>query len=174
MIASDGVRNTLNFLLFQTGWLVCVLYPTLMAFGVAIALVCLHLVLVSRERFSELQFIGLGTVAGAALDTLWLQTGVLHTDTGDLVVAPPWLVALWALFMTTLCHSLKWIGQKPWLPFVLAPIAGPFAYWSAGQLGAVTFTDLPLSLAALALGWGLLFPLLLKIRGFLYPELCHA
>ena len=73
--------------------------------------------------------------------------------------------------MTTLSHSLSWIGSKPWLPFVCAPIAGPFAYWSASALGAVQLPNLTLSLAALALGWLVVFPSLLYLRKALYPEL---
>ena len=30
MIASEIHRNVLNFILFQTGWLVCVLFPLLL------------------------------------------------------------------------------------------------------------------------------------------------
>ena len=70
-----------------------------------------------------------------------------------------------------LSHSLSWISAKPWLPFVCAPVAGPFAYWSASKMGAVDMPELTLSLAALALGWLVVFPLLLYIRKTLYPEL---
>ncbi|MFP3978411.1 hypothetical protein [Marinobacter sp. KMM 10035] len=52
-----------------------------------------------------------------------------------------------------------------------APVAGPFAYWPASKLGDVSLPDLPLSLAALALRWLLVFPLLLFARKSLYPEL---
>ena len=58
-----------------------------------------------------------------------------------------------------------------WLAFVLAPMAGPFAYWSASKLGAVTLPELVPSLLALALGWLVVFPLLLFLRKSLYPEL---
>lgn len=173
MITSATTRNVLNFLLFQAGWLLCVLYPNLIAVLVIAVILAFHLILVSRNRWSELQFIGFGTVVGAALDTLWFQTGILVSDTADLLIAPPWLVAIWAVFMTTLCHSLDWISRNRWLPFVLAPVAGPFAYWSASKLGTVSLPDLPVSLLALACGWLIIFPLLLFIRRFLYPELAR-
>lgn len=170
---SPRVRNVLNFILFQAGWLLCVLYPGRPAAFGAMALVALHLAVISRHRLAEAQFIGLGVVAGASLDTLWLNTGVLSAPTGALGVAPPWLVGLWAMFMTTVCHSLSWMDDRRWLPFLLAPIAGPFAYWSAAELGAVTLDQGALSLAALALGWLVLFPLLLWVRRTIYTELCH-
>lgn len=171
MIQSDTVRNTLNFILFQAGWFICVLYPGLAAAGFVVLLLVFHMVFVSQHRLTELQFIGAGTVIGGVLDGIWFQTGILDDGTGSIQITPVWLVGIWAMFMTTLSHSLSWIGSKPWLPFVCAPVAGPFAYWSASKLGAVQLPDLPLSLMALAFGWLVVFPAMLYLRKFLYPEL---
>jgi hypothetical protein len=171
MIRSETARNVLNFACFQVGWLICVLYPGLMAAGLVLLFLVAHFVLVSQKRFSELQFIGLGTVVGAALDLLWFRTGILASTQGEVILTPPWLVAIWAIFMTTLSHSLNWVSRRVWLAFVLAPMAGPFAYWSASKLGAVTLPELIPSLLALALGWLVVFPLLLFLRKSLYPEL---
>ena len=171
MIQSDTVRNTLNFILFQAGWFVCVLYPGLAAAGFVVLLLVFHMVFVSQHRLTELQFIGAGTVIGGVLDGIWFQTGILDDGTGSIQITPVWLVGIWAMFMTTLSHSLSWIGSKPWLPFVCAPVAGPFAYWSASKLGAVQLPDLSLSMVALAFGWLVVFPAMLYLRKFLYPEL---
>ncbi|MBL3556843.1 MULTISPECIES: DUF2878 domain-containing protein [Marinobacter] len=169
MIQSETVRNTINFVLFQAGWFICVLYPGLPAAGFVLLLVAFHLAFISRHRFAELQFIGAGAVLGGVLDGIWFQTGIL--DDGSTVLTPVWLVGIWAIFMTTLSHSLSWISSKAWLPFVCAPVAGPFAYWSASKLGAVELPDLTLSLMALAVGWLVVFPALLYLRKSLYPEL---
>lgn len=172
MITSEMHRNVLNFILFQAGWFICVIYPNRLSVAVIAGLLLVHFLLVSSKRFAELQFIGVGIVLGTLLDTLWFRTGVLGLgDTEEILAAPPWLVAIWAIFMTTLCHSLYWVGRTRWLPFVLAPIAGPFAYWAASELGAVTLPDPALSVPALAVGWLVLFPLLLFIRKSLYTEL---
>lgn len=171
MIRNDTLRNSLNFILFQLGWFVCVLYPGLPAAGFVVLLLTFHLALVSQHRFVELQFIGAGTVLGGVLDGIWFQTGILDDGSGSVQLTPVWLVGIWAIFMTTLSHSLSWIGSKPWLPFVCAPVAGPFAYWSASKLGAVELPDMPLSLIALAFGWLIVFPALLYLRKSLYPEL---
>lgn len=114
---------------------------------------------------------GLGTVVGGVLDGIWFYTGVLDDGTGQVVLTPIWLIAIWAIFMTTLSHSLQWVSRKRWLPWVLAPMAGPFAYWSASQLGAVELPVLATSLVALAIGWMVVFPLLLYVRNALYTEL---
>lgn len=171
MIRSQTTRNVINFVLFQAGWLACVLYPGPAAVGVVVLLVAFHLVFISQARMSELQFIGAGIVLGGLLDGLWFNVGVLDNGVSDFQPTPLWILGLWAVFTTTLSHSLSWISAKPWLPFVCAPVAGPFAYWSASKLGAVEMPDLTLSLAALALGWLVVFPLLLYIRKTLYPEL---
>jgi Protein of unknown function (DUF2878) len=171
MIQSDTLRNVINFVLFQAGWFACVLYPGLAAVGFVVVLVAFHLAFISQARMSELQFIGLGTVLGGVLDGIWFNIGVMDNGVSGFQLTPIWILGLWAAFTTTLSHSLSWIGSKPWLPFVCAPIAGPFAYWSASKMGAVQLPDLTLSLAALALGWFIVFPLLLYIRKTLYPEL---
>lgn len=171
MIPNATARNVLNFVLFQAGWFVCVLYPTAGSLAVVAGILVVHFLLVSQHRVTEAQFIGAGIVLGGLLDTLWLRTGMLQTASGDTAIIPPWLAGVWAVFMTTLCHSLGWIGRSRWMPWVFPPLAGPFAYWSAGQLGAVTLPDLWLSLAALAVGWWLILPLLLFLRRSLYPEL---
>ncbi|MDO3722274.1 DUF2878 domain-containing protein [Marinobacter sp. chi1] len=171
MITSETARNVINFLLFQAGWLICVLFPGKPAAAIVLGFLVLHFILVSQKRKSELQFIGLGTLVGATLDLLWFRTGVLGLDSQEVLLTPSWLVAIWAIFMTTLCHSLDWISRRAWLPFVLAPVAGPFAYWSASKLGAITLPDLAPSLVAMAIGWLVVFPLLLFIRKSLYPEL---
>ena len=171
MIASETARNVLNFLLFQAGWFACVLFPNLVGAGLVVVFLVLHFALVSQNRKVELQFIGLGTVVGSVLDGIWFRTGILDDGSGNVLLTPPWLVAIWAIFMTTLSHSLDWISKKPWLPFLLAPVAGPFAYWSAGQLGAVELPALMPSLLALAVGWLVIFPALLYARKSLYPEL---
>ncbi|MFV8570987.1 DUF2878 domain-containing protein [Marinobacter sp. SBS5] len=172
MITSEMGRNGLNFLLFQTGWLVCVLYPGLASTGLAALFLAIHMVLVSTQRGAELRFIAVGILLGSLLDALWFRLGVLGIEGAEGIsnTVPLWLIAIWALFMTTLCHSLSWMTKRKWLPFVLAPFAGSFAYWSASKLGAITLPGHFVSLLAIGAGWLVLFPLLLTIRKHLVVE----
>jgi len=171
MITSGVSRNILNFILFQTGWLTCVIYPDLLGPLLVVVFLLIHFAFVSQYRLTELQFIGLGTVVGTVLDGLWFRLGILDDGTGAVLITPPWLVAIWAIFMTTLSHSLNWISRRIWLAFLFAPVAGPFTYWSATRIGVVELPELAPSLLALALGWLVVFPLLLYIRKSLFPEL---
>ncbi|UQG60524.1 DUF2878 domain-containing protein [Marinobacter sp. M3C] len=171
MIASQTYRNILNFIMFELGWLACVMLSQAWALAIVAIFLTLHFVLVSQYKMDELKFIVIGTLAGSLLDGLWLRTGILADTSGAAVITPPWLIALWAIFMTSLNHSLKWLGRNRLLMFLIVPIAGPFAYWSASALGAVTLPNLLPSLLALAVGWLVLFPALLALRDFLYPRL---
>lgn len=173
MIASKTYRNILNFVMFELGWLACVLLPQTWALAIVALFLALHFVLVSQHKMDELKFIIIGTLAGSALDGLWLRTGILADTSGAAVLTPPWLIALWVIFMTSLNHSLNWLGRNRLVMLLMVPVAGPFAYWSASALGAVTLPNLLPSLLALAVGWLVLFPALLSLRDFFYPKLAQ-
>lgn len=158
-----------NFLLFQAGWLACVMLTNIWAVLIAIGIVAFHLTVVSARPAAEARFILLGVVLGSLLDGLWFRAGVMQDGIGS-AWTPLWLVAIWALFMTTLAHSLAWMHQRIWLPFVLAPVAGPFAYLAASKLDAVTLPEGMVSLAALAVGWVIVFPLLMGMQKRYFPE----
>lgn len=173
MIRSGTARNVINFVVFQAGWLVCVLFPgapvALLAL-LALGLIALHLALISQHRGAEVRFLLVGTALGTLLDGLWFQTGVLQ-GAGGVAWTPVWLVTIWALFLTTLSHSLAWMNNTRWLPFIFAPIGGPFAYWSASRLGSIELAPLELALPALAAGWLVIFPLLLYLQRRFFKEL---
>ncbi|WP_228160573.1 DUF2878 domain-containing protein [Marinobacter bohaiensis] len=174
MIRHDLLRNVTNFALFQVGWFACVLFPGVGAALLALVIVGAHLAFVSQSRIAEARFILLGTAVGSLLDGLWFRLDVL-AEPGTLPLwTPIWLVGLWAVFMTTLAHSLAWVGERRWLPYVLAPLAGPFAYWSATRLGDVRFPETLPSLIALAIGWLIVFPALLAIKQRFFREITPA
>ncbi|WP_339803638.1 DUF2878 domain-containing protein [uncultured Marinobacter sp.] len=168
-LTGTGAGKLVNFVLFQLGWLALVTWPGVASTTLAVALVAFHLSLVSRAWQAELRFIVVGTVIGSLLDGLWFQTGILTDQSGSLWT-PYWLMAVWAMFLTTLGHSLAWMHQKPWLPWLLAPLSGPFAYWAASRLGAIGLEQGGISLLALAIGWMLVFPLLLLLQRRFFAE----
>lgn len=168
-MSSATTLKLINFLLFQAGWLACVLLTNNWALLIAACVLAFHLTVVSARPAPEARFILLGIVLGSLVDGLWFRSGVMQDGSGS-AWTPLWLMAIWALFMTTLAHSLAWMHQKMWLPFVLAPVAGPFAYLAASKLNAVTLPEGTLSLAALAVGWLVVFPLLVSIQKRYFPE----
>ncbi|MCC6076586.1 DUF2878 domain-containing protein [Pseudomonas sp. GCM10022188] len=158
------MRLLANAALFQLGWFACVLgaqRPALLP--VAGACLLAHFALVEHRR-GELKVVGAATLAGCALDSLLLNLGVLDFA-GDGRVLPPWLAMLWALFATTLGHSLAWSARPWWLGSLLGALGGPLTYLLGARLAGV---GLPLglwpSLLLLALIWALLVPLLHGLR----------
>ena len=80
-------------------------------------------------------------------------------------LAPHWMVALWALFATTLNVSLRWLrGARCWLAALLAARRrGPLAYAAArGWARAIGSTRLP-ALVLVGIGWAVLTPLLMRL-----------
>jgi len=161
----------LNVAAFQVGWFACVLGA---AYGwpwagvaVAMAIVALHL---SRAvlPLEELKLIALALVIGALWDTLLVKLGWIAYPRETLITnaAPHWILALWALFATTLNVSMRWLKQQPLLALIAGAVGGPLSYWAAARLGAVQFVEPVALVIAMALGWALIMPglMLLSLR----------
>lgn len=169
----------LNFVLFQIGWFACVLSAAADTprTGVAIAglIIGLHLWRASQPR-QEMSLLLIAMLIGAAWDSLLVILGWLDYASGMLIAgtAPYWIIAMWALFATTLNVSLHWLKQHYAMATLLGAIAGPLAYAGGAGLGAVQFLDINKAFAALALGWAVLTPLLLvlatRFNGYALPD----
>lgn len=155
-----------NILLFQLGWFACVLGAALdmavIGSIVGMSIIALHLWRVAHMQ-PELILLALAAVTGAAFDSLLFTLGWLDFSTGVLLpgMAPYWMIILWMLFASTLNISLRWFKSRLFLAGLFGAICGPIAYYGGAKLGALSFGDMRNALIALAIGWGLLFPLLL-------------
>lgn len=154
-----------NALLFQAGWFATVLGAArgLPWLGViaATAIVAWHLARAPRPR-AELALLALAIAAGAAFETLLVQSGWLRFEAGIVVAgtAPVWMVALWANFATTLNVSLRLLRARLPLAALAGAIGAPVAYFSGARLGAIEIVATGPALAAIAAGWTVLTPLL--------------
>jgi Protein of unknown function (DUF2878) len=155
-----------NALLFQLGWLACVLGA---AHGrpwigplAAVPIIAWHLARAGRPR-PELALIAGAILLGTLFETLLVQSGWVRFSAGALIegTAPCWMVALWAIFATTLNVSLRALRAHPGFAAILGAIGGPFAYFSGARLGALSFAAAGPALGAIALGWAVLTPLML-------------
>lgn len=153
-----------NFAGFQIGWFACVLsaardWPWAGTLAAA-AIVGVHACRAARPR-EEVKLVAIALLTGAVCDSL-LSAGWLDFRSGVVVpgMAPHWILAMWALFATTLNVSLAWLKQRLLTGALLGAIAGPLAYWGGARLGAVTLADPVPALAALSVGWALVTPLL--------------
>jgi hypothetical protein len=168
----------LNVLLFQLGWFACVLGA---AHGqswigalAAAAIVGWHLARAAQPK-PELALVAMAAALGAAFETVLVQTGWVHFSAGVLLegAAPYWMVALWALFATTLNVSLRGLRSRPGLAALLGAIGGPAAYYAGARLGALEFAAAGAALAAISAGWAILAPALLgaarRLDGYARP-----
>ena len=152
-------KTLINLGLFQAGWLVCVLGGNLYAGVFTLAALALHHWLV-LDNPREWRAIGAIVIVGCLWDIVMAQSGVIVYGGGMLAGIPPWLVCLWLLFATTFSHSLSWLRAYPWLAALLAAVFGPASYWFGSQLADAALREpLLVSLAVMAAGWALLFPL---------------
>lgn len=158
----------INLLLYQAGWLACVLgaangLPWVGALAAA-GIVGWHLVRAARPS-REVALIAAAIVVGAVFETLLLQTGWVRFDTGVLLAgtAPYWMVALWAIFATTLNVSLRALRPYPWMAAAFGALGAPAAYYAGANLGAMEFAATGLALAAIGIGWAILAPALFGV-----------
>lgn len=168
-------KSIINVLLFQTGWFSCVLgaaydqpfYGSLLA----ILIIVWH-ILRSPQGTREFILVLAALFIGLVWDSYLVSTGWIKYHTGMLhpYLAPYWIVIMWGLFATTLNVSLSWLTERPWLQIVFGMTGGPLAYYTGSLYGALEFNNSTAALSALAIGWGILTPLLFYIS----HELSHT
>lgn len=163
------MKTTLvNFILFQLGWLVCVLSAArgLPMLGVVLAclIVAFH-VWRAALPMSEIKLIAIALLIGAIWDSVLVWQGLLIYQSGMLVpfLAPYWIIVMWALFATTLNVSLRWLKGRLFVAVLFGGIGGPLAYYAGQRLGAVEFSETFYALTALLIGWALFTPLLMML-----------
>jgi hypothetical protein len=163
-----GLHAVMNFVVLEVAWFACVLGGAndraLAGTMVAGAVIGLHLFLVQQPR-KEALLIVLVAMIGLAWDSLLVALGLLSYPTGNFApgFAPYWIVAMWAVFATSLNLSLAWLEGRPWLAVLVGLVGGPLSYLAGERLGGVQMPDITLALGTQALGWAVLLPLLVKL-----------
>lgn len=148
----------LNLALFQVGWLVCVIGGNAYAIVFTVMALLVHNWVVMSSR-TEWKLIGIVVAVGCLWDIVMAKSGMISYADASPLGIPLWLVCLWLLFATTFMHSLLWLNRYLWLAVVFAAVAGPASYWFGTNLSDARLGEpLIVSLATMALGWGLLFP----------------
>lgn len=159
------IRIVTNLAATEIGWFACVsgaangmpwIGPV-----VVLAIVALHLHLADRPG-PEVRLIAAAVLIGLVADSLLVLSGLLSYPNGIWIegLAPYWILAMWALFATTLNVSMKWLRNRNRLAAALGAVGGPLAYLAGQQMGAVTFNHGVAATAALAVVWAVCMPLL--------------
>lgn len=148
-----------NAVLFQLGWLACVLGGNSLWLLLAVAALVIHLRWISSWA-AEGRLILCIVIVGTAVDSVLRYLDVFRfADASPLI--PLWLMLLWALLATTLRHCLAWSARPWWLASALGAVGGALSYYAGGRLAGVQFPygDIP-TLILIGLLWAVLFPLL--------------
>ena len=167
-MSQRAVGLLLNFVAFQLGWFACVVgaargWP-LTGTAIAAVIVAWHIVRAARPA-QELKLALFALLIGVLWESSLIALGLIDFTSGTLLagLAPPWILALWALFATTLNLSLGWLKQRWLLAALLGAVAGPLSYWAGMRLGAVQFVAPWPALTALSIGWAVMTPLLVRL-----------
>ena len=157
------VRHTqlINYAIDQIGWVACVLGAAWQrpwtGFVIAMILVGVHLAL-SEERSLEVGIVVLASAVGAVVEMIQIAAGTYRFTSGMLTDAlpPPWLLAMWAQFATTVRVSVRSVISRPVLAMLFGAAGGPIAFLAGEGLGAVTLLPpLGYGLLRLSISWAI-------------------
>ncbi len=161
-------RFILNIVGFQVGWTASILaarHDVWWAALIIVALVAFANLAFDRDRLTTVRVAMVVALIGAPVDALLVAFGLLTFEPG---FAPflLWVFALWLNFALTLGVSMRWLHGRWALCVVLGAIGGPMTYFGGLKLGAIGMHEqVALSIAALAVSWGVLLPVVVFVAG---------
>jgi hypothetical protein len=162
------IKLVYNFTASEAGWFACVLgaangMPWIGPLAV-LALVSIHLRLVKRPG-AEVRLMLVAILMGLLADSLLVVSGLVSYPNGTWIqgFAPYWILAMWAMFATTLNLSMKWMRGRIPLATLLGAIFGPLAYLAGEELGAISLESRGFAITALAVIWAVSMPLLVTL-----------
>ena len=132
---------------------------------------------VSKQQASDARLLACAVACGIVLDGSLAVNGLLqYASAQPAVLAPVWILALWAAFAMTLNHSMTFLRGRPLLAAAFGAVGGPLAYLGASRgFDAVAFPDPSWpALLGLALGWGIAMPVLAMLALRWQNAVTHA
>lgn len=163
-------RIVASVLLFNAAWFVCVVYRMPWAIIAAAIVAGAHLFFFRPHR-SEWRAVLVVALMGIAVDsalTFFEVFKFVETwNSGvDSMLVPPWIMALWVAFGSSINTSMRFFAQNRLLAVIAGMLAGPSAYFAGYSLGAVTFGyPLITTLLIVSVIWAVLFPLIVNVAG---------
>lgn len=161
-------RIMLNFAIYQTNWLICVIGQDSLLW-LALLLIGCHF-LISPVPGKDLVMMLVITTCGMALDGTLKAIGFFSFPS-DFWPIPLWLMVLWMTLALLPHHSLHWLKGRWRLSASLAALGGPLAYWGGVRLEAAVFNwSLVASIFLLAILWACFWPLMMFIASRTLPK----
>jgi len=162
------IRYAYNFTASEAGWFACVIGASkgLPWVGplVVIAFLSIHLRIVKRPK-TEVRLIFSAVALGLLMDSLLVGSGWVSYPNGTWLTgfAPYWILAMWAIFATTLNTCMVWMRGRLVLAASLGAVFGPLAYLAGEEFGAITFHARVPAMLALGVIWAASMPLLVAL-----------
>lgn len=137
------LRKVINGIIFYAAWFAAVVGAA-NDMAVEGAVVCLalfgvHLLITPGRKKEVLLMVSLAA-CGLAIDTMYMHYEVLRFASNNSLfphLAPFWIVCLYALYATTIDHSLQWLGTHPLLTSVVGACGAGFSYSVGVNMNAV-------------------------------------
>ena len=158
----------LNLVTFDIAWFASVTggareMPWLGPLAVLVALT-IHF-RAARNPTEEALLILSCAIIGALFDSFLVASGWVTYKSGlfSEFFAPFWIITMWMLFATTLNVSMRWLRGRPWLAAVFGLVGGPVSYLTGQKLGGIILSNQPAAIVALAIGWAIMMPILMRL-----------
>lgn len=158
--------------MFQIVWLSCAIgasYGWSSPGIVAVALLlAFHLASAPHWQSAAATVLAAGTFGFVAESSLVIAGFIRYSAPWPTqVLAPPWIVALWLAFGTTLETTRHLLGSRVLVKSAfLGLAAAPLAYLAGERIGALAFSQNPRpGYLAVAILWGIALPALLLLAG---------
>jgi hypothetical protein len=157
--------KAVNVVLFQAAWFAAVLGAARGMFWLGplamLPVLAIHLAL-QDNRLGELKLLLAAGLLGFVYDTSLVSAGVFTplTHLFPRPFSPPWMICLWLNFAATLNVSMSWLRGRYLLAALFGAVGGPLAYYSGAKLGATEALPSAFGMLVLAIGWGVMTPLL--------------
>jgi len=164
----------LNALMFFIGWFFCVTNAArgrpLLGLSISLFIVGIHLVFI-KNKLKEFLLIVASVIAGFCVETMLIKFYVLRYASPNAVwpgYAPFWVLGLYALFATTINHSLAWLRPLQFVAALFGFLGAILSYSAGEYLGAVEFV-IPRGGSVMAVGifWFVLMPMLYLLNEIL-------
>jgi hypothetical protein len=160
-----------NVVMFQVGWLVCILFGSLWAGAFTLCALAFHFVLYT-QCLKDAVAVLLALAIGLVHDLLLLHTGLI-VFVESVYLPPLWLMCLWMLLGLTLNHSLAWVYSRPLWSGLLGAVAAPLSYMAGVTLSSAEWSSPILEVVPIiAALWLVVLPLhrLISLRVLTYVQ----
>ena len=169
------MKNTINLILFQFSWWVCVLGTAydLSYIGPLCMLLFLTLHLFYlNPNCQEAKFIVYVLLIGTLVDTCLASTGLMSYEGiyNDSIrnLAPLWITAMWAGFAATINHSMSWLNNRPISGFLLGGVFGPLSYLTGSKFDIIHIHTSIFNISViLAIIWGISILVIFKLNSII-------